>query len=158
MDYNNYSVVSSAIQGLVDLGDYSATLYLIDLLEKTSNHAIRNQVALALRDIGDARAVRPIVNLLTDPKTRNHRGTLIYSLSVFDCSQILPLLVELVISGGFEVSREAFLIIENMEGEIEKEVWHQCKNKVKESLQNTSNGDKVEILNELYSLFNESDI
>jgi hypothetical protein len=152
------SIAISAIQELTELGNYSVTPYLIDLLEKTPNHAIRDQVALALRDIGDERAVKPIANLLTDSKTINHRGTLVYSLSAFDCTQILPLLVELVISGGFEVSREAFLIVENMEGEIETKVWYQCKNKVKEALQNTSDGDKVEILSELYSLFDESDI
>jgi hypothetical protein len=44
-----------------------------------------------------------------------------------------------------------------MEGEIETKVWYQCKNKVKEALQNTSDDDKLEMLNELYSLFNEGE-
>ncbi|MCP2728229.1 HEAT repeat domain-containing protein [Limnofasciculus baicalensis] len=142
------SRIISGIQEAVDLGDYSTTPYLIDLLEKTSNHTIRDQIALALRDIGDERAVKAIANLLTDVKTLHHRGTLIYALSAFDCTEILPLLVELVISGGFEVSREAFLIVENIEGEIEPNVWNECQHKVKVAIEQASE-DKVELLKEL---------
>jgi HEAT repeat protein len=149
------SAVISAIQELVELEDYSTTPYLIDLLEKTSNHTIRDQIALLLRDIGDRRAVKAIANLLTDSKTIHHRGTLVYALSAFDCTEILPLLVELVISGGFEVSREAFLIIENIEGEIDPNLWYECQNKVKVAIQQASE-DKVELLKELSALFDES--
>ncbi len=149
------SAVISAIQELVELGDYATIPYLIELIETTSNHTIRDQVALALRDIGDERAVNAIANLLTDSKTINHRGTLVYALSAFDCTQILPLLVDLVISGGFEVSREAFLVIENIEGEIAPNVWDECQNKVKVAM-GIASEDKVELLQELSAPFDES--
>lgn len=149
------STIISGIQKLAKLGDYSTTPHLIDLIEKTSNSTIRDQIALALRDIGDERAVKAIANLLTDSKTINHRGTLVYALSAFDCTQILLLLVDLVISGGFEVSREAFLVIENIEGEISPNVWDECQNKVKVAM-GIASEDKVELLQELSALFDES--
>ncbi len=150
------SAVISAIQELVELGDYATIPYLIELLETTSNHTIRDQVALALRDIGDERAVNAIANLLTDSKTINHRGTLVYALSAFDCTEIMPFLVDLIISGGFEVSREAFLVIENIEGEIAPNVWDECQNKVKVDM-GIASEDKVELLQELSALFDEAE-
>jgi HEAT repeat protein len=145
-------LVIKASHALGDLGDPRAVPALIELLDKTDNHRIRNAVAFALGELGDQRALQPIARLLTDPKTEGYRGTLVYSLRGLDCSPILPLLVDLVAGGNFEVSHEAFMAIESIESEIEPGTLEVCIRKIKKALPQ-ANSDNGELLRELRELF-----
>jgi HEAT repeat protein len=87
---------------------------LISDLE-SRNVALRNSAALQLMDIGDAAAVAPLLNAIDNPENVNHRGTLVYALSAFDCEPYVEALVDLSLTGNFEVSASAFSIIENLE-------------------------------------------
>lgn len=101
---DNRDLVIKAAHALGDMGDYRAAPILIEMLQKTNEPAIRNAAAVGLRELGDERALCPLLSLINDPKTEGNRGTLIYALEGFDCSKLLPLLTELVITGNFEVS------------------------------------------------------
>ena len=63
-------------------------------------------------DIGDQIAVKPILQAISAPENVNHRGTLVYALSGFNCEPFLETLVDLALTGNFEVSTGAFSIIE----------------------------------------------
>ena len=151
-------VMIPAIKKLLESHSEWVVPYLRNLLKTTENHRIRNEVALALLDFKDKRAIPVIAQLLVAPKTINHRGTLIYVLSEFSpyIGDYLPLLVDLVVTGGFEVSRQAFIAIEEIEGEIDEDIWLQCKQKITEGMKNSS-GDKAEILRDLYELFEDEE-
>ena len=154
------AIVIDAIKKLADSKYSTQELVrqkLLSLLQETNNHFIRNEVAIALGDIKEKRAVSIIVELLKNPKTINHRGTLVYALSAFNCADLLPFLIDLVILGGFEVSREAFQIIENIETEIDEDIWFQCKKKLQENLPLVSE-EKSILLQELYELFAQDDL
>lgn len=84
---------------------------LVEDLE-SEDPSIRNKAALELMDIGDEVAVEPLLRAISKPNNINHRGTLVYALSAFNCERCLELLVDLVLTGNFEVSTGAFSILE----------------------------------------------
>ena len=82
---------------------------------KSKDSGVRDNAALALMDIGDDKAIEPIIEAIRVPENVNHRGTLVYALSDYDCIEHLEYLVELCLTGNFEVSSGAFNIIEEFE-------------------------------------------
>src|SRR5258708_1000235 len=78
----------------------SAGPYLLDVLRMTNDAAVRNAVALALSDLKDASAFDVLVDLVKSERTHSNRGTLLYALGAYDCSSLLPLLLDLVIDGN----------------------------------------------------------
>ena len=84
---------------------------LIQDLE-SSNPAIRDQAALDLMELGNDAAVIPLLAAITKPENANNRGTLVYALGAFDCLNHLEALVDLVLTGNYEVSTCAFSIID----------------------------------------------
>jgi HEAT repeat protein len=147
-------VVSAAARGLGDLKDIRAVPPLLTLLQETDDPIVRNAAAVGIRELGDVRAVPVLSSLLTDPKTEGQRGTLVYALRGFDCAPLLPLLVDLVITGGFEVSRQALQAIESIKSEIPPDMWTLCLHKIKEA-QPKATGDKADLLRELRDLYEE---
>jgi HEAT repeat protein len=84
---------------------------------ESSNSSVRDKAALELMDRRDERAVEPLLRAIAQPENINHRGTLVYALSAFNCDAFLELLVDLVVTGNFEVSCGAFGIIEGAEAD-----------------------------------------
>lgn len=82
------------------------------LLRTTLDASERNAAALRLADRKVPEAKVLLVELIKRDELRNHRGTLVHCLGYFDCSDQFGLLVDLVISGNFEVAHEAFEILE----------------------------------------------
>jgi HEAT repeat protein len=110
---------------------------LISYLISTENHRIRNSIAIALSDIGDKIAVKPLIEMINDPKTMGYRGSLLYALKPFDCSSHLETLVNHLMTGNYEVQLNSYeLIEENIKSPISDEVLlnpiSKVKNKLKE--------------------------
>lgn len=74
---------------------------------------MRDTAAIQLMDLGDPSAAQPLIEAICVPENVNHRGTLVYALSAFDCLEHLALLVDLVLNGNYEVSSGAYQIIES---------------------------------------------
>lgn len=74
--------------------------------------SIRDRAALELMDLRDESAVEPLLRAIAKPENINHRGTLVYALSAFDCEPFIEALVDLVLTGNFEVSCGALGILE----------------------------------------------
>jgi hypothetical protein len=81
-------------------------------LEIATDHTIRNALALRLAESGTPGLPGVLIRLIRREDLRAHRGTLVHSLSYFDCTAHLDLLVDLVIQGNWEVAHEAFQIVE----------------------------------------------
>ncbi|MBW4506864.1 MAG: HEAT repeat domain-containing protein [Scytonematopsis contorta HA4267-MV1] len=162
LNSDNRDLVIKAAHALGDIGDYRAVAILIEMLQKTNDPAIRNAAAVGLRELGDERALSPIISLINDPRTEGNRGTLIYALEGFDCSQFLPFLIQLVITGNFEVSHQAFSVIESVDVEIDSETLNICIQKIKDALlQDNTKADLlehlIELLHEMYDASNQED-
>lgn len=95
---------------------------LIAVLRKAQRNTIWNGAAYALRELGDARAAAELMAKIQDPITKGSRGTLLYALAVFDCTPYVGELVDLIIHDNFEVSRKAFQILEDLEGDPDPDV------------------------------------
>lgn len=103
---------------------------LIYFLKETDNNGLRNAIAIALSDIGSVEAVEPIIKMLQHPKTLRARGTLLYALEAFDCSDYSELIAELLFEDSFEVSRQSLLLLEANVDRIPPEKKQNCIKKI----------------------------
>lgn len=100
----------------------------------TQNPGIRNTLAIALRDIGNEKAISPLIDLINDPKTLGNRGTLLYALEPFDCTEHLESIVQQFLTGNFEVQAMAYQLLESMDGKVPADTLLKSLQKVKEQL------------------------
>lgn len=119
---------------------------LISYLKSTDNHGLRNKMAVALSDIGSPEAVDPLITVLKEPRIIGNRGTLLYALEQFDCSDQLELLVDFLIEGNFEVSRQALIIIDLITRDIDKNVIQKCITKIEKEIE--THEEKIDFLEE----------
>lgn len=86
---------------------------LIQDLESTSS-SIRDKAALDLMDMQAESAVEPLLKAISKPENVNHRGTLVYALTAFNCEQHLEVIVDLALTGNYEVAAGACSIISEL--------------------------------------------
>lgn len=146
--------IIGAAQELASRHEGTASSRLLEVLRASGDAIVRNAVALALSDLKEPRAFEAIVDLLKDDRTLKSRGTLLYALEAYDCSPILPLLVEFVIEGNFEVSREALARISEIETEVDERTWTSCTERLRAALVVASQ-ERRPLLTELLSLFTQ---
>jgi HEAT repeat protein len=127
--------IREAALALGDLGDKRAVPPLIEVLRQSWNPDVWNAAAVALRDLGDERVVEPLVERIRDPKTEKSRGTLVYALQVFDLLAHAELLLELVLTGNFEVSREASDALEALVPRLDSAMWQRYRQRLTAALQ-----------------------
>jgi HEAT repeat protein len=129
---------------------------MLELLNKTSDPAVRNALALSLSDLKDASVFDVIVKLLNRKRTRGNRGTLLYALEGYDCTTILPLLVDIVIDGNFEESRQALSLIAGIETELDERTWQRCIERLRAAFAVTTE-ERRPLLNELILMFDQGE-
>lgn len=156
LDSADADIVADAASILASRHEASASPRLLELLRKTDNAVIRNAVALALSDRNDPQAFQVLVNLLRDERTQKNRGTLLYALGAYDCSSILPLLVDLVIDGNYEVSRQALSLIQGIETELDDRQWNACAVRLRAALAAAAE-ERRPLIGELLALFEYGD-
>jgi hypothetical protein len=150
---SNPELVIEAAHALGDLGDERAVPILIELLQTTTDPDIRDAAAVGLRELGDQSALHPLVSLINDPKTEGNRGTLVYALEGLDCASVIPLLVDLVINSNFEVSHQAFTVIDSIDSEVDEGILNLCIQKVQDAL--SENEEKADLLEDLVDLLSD---
>lgn len=111
-----------------------AVLILIKHITLTQNPGIRNALAIALRNIGNEKAITPLIDLINNPKTLGNRGTLFYALEPFDCTGHLETIVHHFLTGNFEVQAMAYQLLESMDGKVPAAALLNSLQKVKEQL------------------------
>ena len=112
LNEQNFQTAIEIIEGLSTKQVKAEETYLIDVLMTTCDGNLRNSIALRLSDIRSEALVGAVTQLVEDPKTIGNRGTLLYALQDLDYSGKLDALLPLLGSSSFEVSREAFNLIE----------------------------------------------
>lgn len=152
----NENNTEESIELVKQLGEnqcVEAVPILIALLGKTESWWLTNTIALALKDIGDERAVEPIIALIKDPKSKGRNGTLLYCLEDFDTSPYLDFILELIGEGDFEVRREAYSLLEGMIDKIPDDKKEICIKRIKEMLEDAS--DRLDGLKVTFNLFSD---
>jgi len=131
---NNVEEVERLITEISSDQHDEAVPVLIKHITLTENPGIRNALAIALRDIGNEKAISPLIDLINDPKTLGSRGTLLYALEPFDCTGYLESIVQQFLTGNFEVQAIAYQLLESMDGKVPADVLLKSLQKVKEQL------------------------
>lgn len=134
MENNDLEEARKLLPDISAARNFEAVPILIKYITQTEVPEMRNALALALRDIGSGEAVSPLIALLKDPKTLENRGTLLYALEPFDCTEHLEVIVHQFLTGNFEVQAEAYQRIEAMNGIVPPEVLLKAMKGVKEQL------------------------
>ena len=122
-------ISEAASKALVASKDASVVDRLIELLKSQHGH-IRNRAASALRDIGDDRAIEPLVNAIGVPENCNNRGSLVWALQTLDCCNLFPLLFDLGIEGNYEVRSMALMILDEQDFGVTPTILAVAKNKL----------------------------
>ena len=149
-------VAARAADAIARAGAREAAPKLIELLRVTNDHNVRNAVALALSDLREPRAFDEIVKLLRDARTLGNRGTLLYALRAFDCSNILSMLIDFVIEGSYEASREAMHLIETIDIPIDNNTWAAYVAKLKGALERATE-ERKPLLREVLAMLGVDD-
>jgi hypothetical protein len=146
-------VIDAAAQ-LAIRGEAQGMQAVVDILLTTNDPAARNALAMIIGDQKYPAGFDALVKLLGDDRTRAHRGTLLYALGAYDCSSILPMLIDFVIDGTFEVSRQAHSLISSIETEVDDQIWNACAERLRKALSSVD-PDRQSVLAELLALFDE---
>ena len=138
------------IGSLGETGDQSNVEFLLSLLNTTKSHALRNEIAIALKDIGDNRAVYPLLEALQNPENIKSRGTLLYALEDMDYKPFIEMIVPLIGDTNFEVSRHSFLLLEKLANELNEQQKIRCKESIIQCKALNTNGmfdEALDLLN-----------
>lgn len=84
-------------------------------LEACADAVARNALALRLAEARTPGLAEVLVRLIQRPDLVRQRGTLVHALAMLDCAPHVGLLVDLAITGGFEVAHEAVGALEGIE-------------------------------------------
>lgn len=95
--------------------------FLIEVLKTTNDRFLINKISLTLGDIGDERAVKPLVDLLSIKPAVPTKGNLLSALAQFDYLPYVDLLVDLLINGHYEVSIKSNIMLDNVKERIPEE-------------------------------------
>ncbi|WP_281862892.1 HEAT repeat domain-containing protein [Planomicrobium okeanokoites] len=134
LEKNNVEEVERLITEISSHQHNEVVPVLIKHITLTEKPGIRNALAIALRDIGNEKMVSPLIDLINDPKTLGSRGTLLYALEPFNCTEHLETIVQQFLTGNFEVQAMAYQLLESMNGKVPADVLLKSLQKVKEQL------------------------
>lgn len=151
IDNNDIDEAISIIANIGKNKNKEAIPVLIKYLEETDNGILRNEIAIALSDIGCTQAVEPIINVLRSAKTIGNRGTLLYALESFDYSRYIELIAELLFDDSFEVSRQALVLIESIIGDISNDTKQKIAANIRAEIDDLQ--DKIDFLQESLNMF-----
>lgn len=132
------------IEEIRDKNEVDAMKYLLKQLRYTDNHIIRNKIAIVLSDMGCQEAVEPIISLLKDPKTMGNRGTLLYALEPLNYTEYFDILIELLLNGNYEVSRQSFILLERAKESISQNIKQESKLKLSKAIEDLE--EKIDFL------------
>lgn len=99
LDNHDLRVRMRALAGLMEVGPpaRSAVPAMAKLLKDSSQY-VRMDAALALGELGDARAIRPLVDRLREEKDRGARDSIVTAIGKFGpkAAEAVPVLIEIV--------------------------------------------------------------
>lgn len=130
---------------LAKIGGEKVIKFLIPLL-KSKDGGIRNCAGLALGQIGDKRAIEPLVKAIKNPKNRDNRGSLVHALADLDCSHLFLFMIELALYGNFEVRSHALIILDKQTFKITNKEIETAKSMVMKYAESERKSKDYEVL------------
>ena len=109
-------------------------LQVLDVLTTASSSRVRNAAALALADMRTKAAEQPLIDLLSRPDTMGARATLLYALQELGSVVPLRILVDFLVTEGYEASAEALNLIEKNATRYSNEARQEAVKKLRAAL------------------------
>ncbi|WP_350338876.1 HEAT repeat domain-containing protein [Paenibacillus sp. UMB7766-LJ446] len=131
--------IEGAMKQVATIGqkkDTSQLSSLIDLLKSTENKDLRNEIAIALSDIGDDRAVEPLIEVITDSKTSGSRGTLLSALENLNYIVHIENIIPFIGDSSLEVSAQSFMLLEQMMDRLSDSQNLRCQQRIEIQISN----------------------
>jgi hypothetical protein len=149
-------LVLNTVEKIRESGNTLILEGLIELLHSTGVPEIRQSVLTLLSDLKNKVCVPVLVAAITNEKYTDIRKDLVGCCwqNGLDYSEYLPLFIGLVINEEFQISFEAFTLIENMYGRIEDDVLDIETIKINEALKAASD-EKAYLLNSLLTIIRD---
>lgn len=116
-------------------------------LVTTQDPQERNQAALKVADYQGGVAAHMLFTAYVDLRTRGSRGTLVYALQGFDCTDYVPELIESVVDGSYEEEEAlgARTILEKMgDFEMEQELYDELMYRLRATAEG-ADADRAEV-------------
>ncbi|TGD83264.1 HEAT repeat domain-containing protein [Hymenobacter wooponensis] len=126
-------IVRAAFAELTEIGGEEVFQFYVGLLEST-RPLIRNRAACGIIEIGDQRAVQPLLHAILKTENIGANGTLVYALGHFDCNNLFKEICLILFYHGYEARQMAWMIIDDTEFTVAladslkiRKHWHMLK-------------------------------
>jgi hypothetical protein len=116
----DWGIAEPALDKLVSIGGEEVLAFFVSFLAGT-DVLLRNRASIGLHDLGDSRAVAPLMQAILKKENENHRGTMVYALDTLDCPDLLPQLFDLLFYGNAEVKMGAASVLDHQIFEFDSE-------------------------------------
>jgi hypothetical protein len=108
----DWGIAEPALDKLVRIGGDEVLEFFISFLAGT-DVLLRSRASIGLHDLGDSRAVEPLMKAILKKENENYRGTMVYALDTLDCPDLLPQLFDLLFYGNAEVKMGAASVLDH---------------------------------------------
>lgn len=110
--------------------------YLLKQLKTCLDHQRRDVLAITLGDLQYQAARDVLIDLIFKPELSMHRGSLVYALEHFDCSEHYQKLVPLLFTqGNFEVRMNMYGVMESMFPRLNEQEKKWCMDYVEKRIE-----------------------
>lgn len=119
----NKSAILGTLKEIRSDGDISVLPELFNLMLDQEEQEILNKIAALLNDLKDKEAAEILVEAIADPEYEKIQSSLVAACwqNGLSYDKYIPTFVEVVVSGDYGAAIEAFTVIEEAVGELEKE-------------------------------------
>lgn len=149
----NPEILLQTIDQIRVIGNAAHFVELLELLHETNNQHIKKQILKLFSDLKSTDTIPFMIEAIQNKRYADELKELLNCCwqNGLNYSSYLPLFIDLVIKEEFLISFEAFTVIENMYGKIDKTVITQQLEKINNSL-GINDEQKKYLLNELKNI------
>jgi hypothetical protein len=116
----DWGIAEPALDKLVSIGGEEVLGFFVSFLADTDVR-LRNRASIGLHDLGDNRALEPLMQAILKKENENCRGTMVHALDTLDCPHLLPQLFDLLFYGNAEVKMGAASVLDHQVFEFDSE-------------------------------------
>jgi hypothetical protein len=130
---DNWDSVVTSTDRLAEIGGDEVIDFLILCIASDNCH-LRNRAAIALSDIKDNRALKPLLTAIFKKENQKSNGTMVYALESLDCSQNLKEIFKILFFENLESKISANSILSKQLFDFKRkdlleiqQMWSECK-------------------------------
>lgn len=142
---SNSSAILATLKELRSEGDVSVLPEIFNLLLIQEDQEILNELSKFLNDLKDKEAAEVLARAVANPEYRKIQSVLVAACwqNGLSYGKYIPTFIEVIISGDYSSAIEAFTVIEEAVGDLEKEERASLVDSLKSRLQQVEEEKKA---------------